>query len=343
VITEARWIKEYLESRFAAEVALAPNGVRKDIYCLEGRRKSPRVDGKLRVLVEGALGVFFKNVDKAIELAKKSNADEVWLLTPTPSVSQYEGVDRVFSAVTIQETAEIYRACDVLLKLSYVEGMFGPPLEMFHCGGTSIVYDVTGHDEYIENDLNALVVQTDDEIGVINALNKLKSDRGLLKRLCEGGVLTARNWPAWNDASPIFLSALEQIVDRPQVNLVQSLRLQARLFEKWFPIQVELEQSRNARSLQVDSLKVQIIEQSTRINELEQEAGAANREIDNQNSQLAFFKEQLGAHATRLKEVSSYLVETERENNLNKQFSARLTALEQNRCYRYIKKLRLLP
>jgi septal ring factor EnvC (AmiA/AmiB activator) len=93
----------------------------------------------------------------------------------------------------------------------------------------------------------------------------------------------------------------------------------------------------------VDSLKVQIIEQSTRINELEQEAGAANREIDNQNSQLAFFKEQLGAHATRLKEVSSYLVETERENNLNKQFSARLTALEQNRCYRYIKKLRLLP
>lgn len=41
--------------------------------------------------------------------------------------------------------------------------MFGPPLEMFHCGGTSIVYDVTGHDEYIVHDKNGLVAKTDDD------------------------------------------------------------------------------------------------------------------------------------------------------------------------------------
>jgi hypothetical protein len=42
------------------------------------------------------------------------------------------------------DTPLVYRSCDILGKLSYVEGMFGPPLEMFHCGWTAIVYNVTG-------------------------------------------------------------------------------------------------------------------------------------------------------------------------------------------------------
>jgi len=94
--------------------------------------------------------VFFKNVEKTIELCLQSDADEIWLLTST-EISEYPGVDKCFSRVAIEKTPEIYRSCDVLVKLSYVEGMFGPPLEMFHCGGTAIVYDVTGHDEYIKH------------------------------------------------------------------------------------------------------------------------------------------------------------------------------------------------
>jgi hypothetical protein len=55
--------------------------------------------------------------------------------------------------------ASVYRSCDDILKLSLVESMFGPPLEMFHCGGTAIVYNVTGHDEYIVHGRNALVAE----------------------------------------------------------------------------------------------------------------------------------------------------------------------------------------
>ena len=61
--------------------------------------------------------------------------------------------------ITCHADSGIYRSCDVIVKLSYVEGMFGPPLEMFHCGGTSIVYDVTGHDEYIVHGKNGLVAK----------------------------------------------------------------------------------------------------------------------------------------------------------------------------------------
>ena len=43
---------------------------------------------------------------------------------------------------------EIYNQCDVLLKMSKVEGVFGPPLEMMACGGTCVVGNVSGYDEY---------------------------------------------------------------------------------------------------------------------------------------------------------------------------------------------------
>ena len=79
------------------------------------------------------------------------------------AVEAVAGVDRVFSRVPILETPRVYRSCDVLVKLSYIEGMFGPPLEMFHCGGTAIVYRVTGHEQYIRHDDNSLVVTPDDE------------------------------------------------------------------------------------------------------------------------------------------------------------------------------------
>lgn len=74
----------------------------------------------------------------------------------------------------MKKQPEIYRSCDVIVKLSYIEGMFGPPLEMFHCGGTAIVYDVTGHDEYIVHEKNALVVKTDDDKQVINYIKWIK-------------------------------------------------------------------------------------------------------------------------------------------------------------------------
>jgi hypothetical protein len=64
--------------------------------------------------------------------------------------------------------------------------MFGPPLEMFHCGGTAIVYDVTGHDEYIRHGVNSLVVERDNELQVVDWLKKLKNDIGLLDKLKAG-------------------------------------------------------------------------------------------------------------------------------------------------------------
>lgn len=210
VITEANWIQDYLYKNYNNRPFLVRNGIRKDLYQAEVEPVSHRQEGRLRVLVEGPVDVFYKNVPKSIELCRKAGVDEVWLLTSS-NITSFSGVDRVFSRVPIQETGPIYRSCDVLLKLSYIEGMFGPPLEMFHCGGTAIVYDVTGHDEYIVHKQNSLVVQRDDDDQVVAYLEKLANDKQMLEQLKQGAMQTASAWPDWQSSSSEFEKVLLQI------------------------------------------------------------------------------------------------------------------------------------
>jgi O-antigen biosynthesis protein len=217
VITEATWIKEYLVDNYNSRVQLVRNGIRKDLYSESGNQLAARRVGKIRVLVEGPIDVFHKNVPHTIELCRMSNVSEIWLLTSS-AITGFPGVDRVFSQVPIDRTPEIYRSCDVLVKLSYIEGMFGPPLEMFHCGGTALVHDVTGHDEYIVHDMNSLVVARDNDELVVTYLNRLCDEPELLDRLKAGAQKTAEGWPDWRDVSHQFEKALMTIRDEPPVS-----------------------------------------------------------------------------------------------------------------------------
>jgi glycosyltransferase involved in cell wall biosynthesis len=96
--------------------------------------------------------------------------------------------------------------------------MYGPPLEMFHCGGTVVTYDVTGSDEYVINDFNGLIVPMDDVSAVASALKKLKQDPKLVSKLKAGAELTATRWPDWQHSSSRFLGLLSLIAKRPAIN-----------------------------------------------------------------------------------------------------------------------------
>ena len=233
-ITEATWIKEYLEEKYLGNTYLVKNGIRKDLYKPHGVYIKSREKNKLRVLVEGPLDVPFKNVRKALELCKKSLTDEVWLLTASSNVSN-DLADKVFSQIPIEDVPAIYRSCDVIVKLSYVEGMFGPPLEIFHCGGTAIVYKVTGYNEYMIDGFNSIVVAKDDECGVINAINKLKNDSDYLTQLKNNALSTAKEWIDWDVASRQFYSALNDIMNQDKYDR-DTLRILTIQIDNWLAI-----------------------------------------------------------------------------------------------------------
>ncbi len=217
-VTEATWIRDHLKTTYGHDAALVRNGIRKDVYRTTGPVISPRNrKHQPRVLVEGHFGVSFKNTALGVRLAREAGAKDIWLLTGTP-VKWVPGVSRVFSRVPMKVTPDIYRSCDILVKLSTVEGMFGPPLEIFHCGGTAIVFDVTGHDEYIVDGQNACVVHRGDMDGVVTTLRRLLNDRTELARLQAGALKTVEAWVSWDASSSAFRNWVDVSLDGPTVD-----------------------------------------------------------------------------------------------------------------------------
>lgn len=210
VVTEAGWIAEHLRRHYGRSAVVVRNGIDKRLFCAEGEALAPRPEGGLRVLVEGPLGVAFKRVEYTIDLCRRAGIDDLWLLTSS-DCSEYPGVRRVCSRVPMNDVPRVLRSCDVLVKLSTVEGMFGPPLEMMHCGGTAITTDVTGHDEYMGDGENGFVVRRGAEADVVKRLRALRSDRALLERLKAGGQRTAEAWPDWPESVRGFARFVEGI------------------------------------------------------------------------------------------------------------------------------------
>ncbi|ARP39459.1 glycosyltransferase [Vibrio syngnathi] len=217
MVTEATWIQGFLKQQFGQNASLVKNGIRKDIYNNTNKRERTG----FRVLVEGHFGVPFKNTALAIKLAKQANVRDIWVLTGSP-IKWLPGVSKVFSQIPMSETANIYKQCDVIIKLSTVEGMFGPPLEMFHCGGTAIVFNVSGHDEYIINNFNARVIEDNNVDEVVRFIRELQEDVDKLNALKDGALITADSWPSWDYSSKKFSEWIKGILIQPNSNSVSN-------------------------------------------------------------------------------------------------------------------------
>jgi hypothetical protein len=196
-------------------------------------------DAPLRVLVEGPANLEFKGVKQATEILKNLDfpIDATYVNTsgiePDFETAIYK---KVFSSMSQADFSEVLEANDVLLKLSTVEGMFGPPLEAFSRGCTVICFPVTGHDEYILDGKNALVASLGNAEEVTAHLNRLSKDRELLEALQRGGIETARSWITMDDSSEQFASSIEDMYS--SANSVEAL---VPMIEKMKEVRSELE------------------------------------------------------------------------------------------------------
>jgi glycosyltransferase involved in cell wall biosynthesis len=216
IITEARWIADtFADVRPDAPCHLVPNGIDKSVFHSPAAIE-PRREGPLRVLVEGYPHVWFKGVNEAIDaVGRMREPHHLTVVAPRRDGLDPGDADRVVGPVSQRELAALYAESEVLVKLSRVEGMYGPPLEAFHMGATCVTTPVTGHEEYIEHGVNALVCDWDDPDGTARLLDLLAHDRDLLDRLRWNALATAAQWPDWDDASARMASALRAIHREP--------------------------------------------------------------------------------------------------------------------------------
>jgi len=242
VITEASWIRDFLiEQNPFRPVGYALNGIEKEIFT--SARRTDQENAPLRIMIEGNQSAPNKGVGQCFDVLKRMEQPHttVWI-SPTPFPQDETSVVSVAGPISFHEMADVYRNTDVLLKLSRVEGMFGPPLEAFHCGATAVVTPVTGAEEYIRSGKNSIVVPWDDVVGTAKVLDRLALDRAELMRLKAGAIETANSWPDWNMATEVFeseiqrLSMPENAVSSAEVcaqaSIIRSIRVPMRLMHE---------------------------------------------------------------------------------------------------------------
>jgi O-antigen biosynthesis protein len=214
-LTEARWIQRWLQDNFNHDAVLIPNGLDETIFYPD----LPLVPkgNKPRVLLEGAISLPYKGMEDAFAAVADLDV-EIWCVSSYGKPKPEWKCDRFFEQVPMTEMRRVYSSCDVLLKLSRVEGFFGPPMEMMACGGTVVVGKVTGYDEYIVDGYNALVVEPGDIPAARSAVARILSDSKLRNQLVENGRATANSWNWDNSIDHLeahFSNVLQDGASRP--------------------------------------------------------------------------------------------------------------------------------
>lgn len=205
-ITEAKWIIKWLQEGFGHSTHYVPNGIDLSIF----KRVDfiePRVN-KPRILIEGAINIYYKGMQDAYDAIKDLDC-EIWIVSNNGKPKKDWRYDRFFECVPYDEMNKIYSSCDIFLKMSRVEGFFGPPMEAMACGCAVVVGKVTGYDEYIEDGKNALVVEMGDVIGAKKAIEKLLKEERLRGKLIEGGYQTVKEW-CWDRSTDLMINFINK-------------------------------------------------------------------------------------------------------------------------------------
>jgi hypothetical protein len=105
---------------------------------------------------------------------------------------------------------------------------------MFASGGTAIVSAFDGHEMYIKNEYNALVVAIDDRAAAVAALKRLCHDSSLRKRLIAGAHETCQQF-SWDKSDQVFEEGLERLysLDPSPIGIGINETALSREFTKW--------------------------------------------------------------------------------------------------------------
>lgn len=212
--TEAIWIQKWLKDEFNKDAYYVPNGLDPEIF----HRTEPleKKGGKIRVLLEGPIDIWFKGMHDAYAAVRNLNV-ELWIISSAGKPPSYWRYDKFFEKVPMDEMKEIYSSCDILLKMSRVEGFFGPPLEAMACGCIPVVSKVTGYDEYIVDGENAMVVEMGDIKGAERVIQELMDNPNLRDELIRNGRETAKEW-SWERS----IDYLEKVINHESVKIMDT-------------------------------------------------------------------------------------------------------------------------
>lgn len=197
-LTISKWCQNWLKKEFGQECKYVPNGIEyNQFYNNHNERKFDRKK-KIRILIEGDCGSYYKNVDESFKIINELDKDkyEIWYMSYNAEPKEWYRVDRFLHKIPYEKVAEVYQECDILLKTSILESFSYPPLEMMATGGMVVAVPNGGNEEYLVSGENCLMYKQGDIEEAVKAIETLCSDEVLRHQLYVHGLETAekREW-----------------------------------------------------------------------------------------------------------------------------------------------------
>jgi glycosyltransferase involved in cell wall biosynthesis len=193
-MTIAKWLQVFLKENFNKDSYYVPNGINTNTFYPDIPIE-PKPKNKKRILLEGAINLPFKGMPEAFSVVQDIDC-EVWCVSYDGKPKPEWHCDRFFEKVPIQDMRKIYSSCDILLKLSTLEGFGYPPLEMMACGGVSVVSKIEGHQEYIIDKYNGLFTDVKNIPKTKKIIQSLIKDKNLYQKIKINSQKTVKqfNW-----------------------------------------------------------------------------------------------------------------------------------------------------
>ena len=193
-LTISKWCEKWLKEDYEQEARYLPNGIHTENYTPVKRDFS----GKVRILIEGDCGVYYKNVDESFRITNQLDHSkyEIWYMSYNAEPKDWYHVDKFLHKIPFSEVADVYRQCHILLKTSFLESFSYPPLEMMATGGCAVVVPNDGNQEYLVDGKNCLLYPCGDLDAGLAAIDRISTDPILRETLYHGGLETAgvRDW-----------------------------------------------------------------------------------------------------------------------------------------------------
>lgn len=193
-LTISKWCEKWLKEDYEQEARYLPNGIHTENY----RPVKRDFSGKIRILIEGDCGVYYKNVDESFRITNQLDHSkyEIWYMSYNAEPKEWYHVDKFLHKIPFSEVAEVYRQCHILLKTSFLESFSYPPLEMMATGGYAVVVPNDGNQEYLVDGKNCLLYPCGDLEAGLAAIERVSTDSELRETLYQGGLETAkvRDW-----------------------------------------------------------------------------------------------------------------------------------------------------
>ncbi len=158
-------------------------------------------DGRFRILIEGTANKW-KRLRESMDSIPRGI--EVWCLSSGPVPIQ---ADRNWTCPEQAVLPKIMSACDLIVKLSEMEGCPLVLLECMKCGVVPIVLNTGGQLDYCVDGLNSFLVTSADEVpGVIERYLALGREA---KADLAANAIAAASSRTWSGAAAEFLAIIE--------------------------------------------------------------------------------------------------------------------------------------